>query len=152
MTKDIPMLRILTRGVAVAAIPLALTGCYVVPMNPDGSPSYPAIAVPAPVGVVNAPSPSRNATSPPVLPGAPVPAVLQARLYPENEVATETGMLAGSVTNMMNGKGRFELDYKGEKLVGEATRVSNDEKSGVANAYGRNGTYMSCTYRMATPY
>ncbi len=149
------MLRILTRGAAIAAIPLALTGCYVVPMNPDGSPSYPAIAVPAPVGVVGAPSAYRSATvaaPAPVLPNAPMPTALQARLYPSNDIATQIGMLAGTVTNMMNGKGRFQLDYKGEILVGEATRVSSDERSGVANAYGQNGMYMQCAYRMSTPY
>ena len=75
-----------------------------------------------------------------------------ARLYPINELATQTGMMTGTVTNMMNGKGQFQLDYKGELLTGEATRVSGDERSGVANAYGARGTYMSCDYKMNTPY
>ena len=34
-----------------------------------------------------------------------MPKVLHARLYPENDVATQTGMVAGTVTNMMTGKG-----------------------------------------------
>lgn len=42
----------------------------------------------------------------------PAPAALQARLYPANDVATKTGMLAGTVTNMMTGKGRFQLEYR----------------------------------------
>jgi hypothetical protein len=131
------MLRFLTRGAVVAAIPLALTGCYVVPVYPDGSPAYPAAAAVVPA---------------PVVPGPAMPASLHARLYPSNEIATQTGMLSGSVTNMMNGKGRFQLDYNGEMLVGEATRLSNDERSGVANAYGQRGTYMTCSYKMSTPY
>ncbi len=53
---------------------------------------------------------------------------------------------------MMTGKGRFQLVYQGETLVGEATRVPGDERGGVANAYGQRGTYMNCSYRMTTPY
>jgi hypothetical protein len=81
-----------------------------------------------------------------------MPSVLQARLYPSNDVASQGGMLAGTVTNMMTGKGRFQLQYQGEVLVGEATRVPGDDRSGVANAYGQRGTYMNCSYRMTTPY
>jgi hypothetical protein len=83
---------------------------------------------------------------------SPAPSVLQARLYPANDAATQAGMLSGTVTNMMTGKGRFQLVYQGETLVGEATRVAGDERTGVANAYGQRGTYMSCSYRMTTPY
>jgi len=38
-------------------------------------------------------------------PAPPASAVLQARLYPANEIATQTGVLNGTVTNMMSGKG-----------------------------------------------
>ena len=133
---------------------LGLSGCYVVPVAPDGTPLYPAypINVPAPL-VVPAPAPVQTAAlAPPVLSAPPAPAMLQARLYPSNDAATRVGMLSGSVTNMMTGKGRFQLDYRGEILVGEATRVPGDDRSGVANAYGDRGTYMNCTYRMTTPY
>jgi hypothetical protein len=116
-----------------------LTGCYVVPVAPDGTPLYGAAAVGVPVAAA------------PVH-AAPMPSVLQARLYPSNGVASQDGMLAGTVTNMMTGKGRFELQYQGEVLVGEATRVPGDDRSGVANAYGQRGTYMSCSYRMTSPY
>lgn len=125
---------------------LALSGCYVVPVAPDGSPLYPAVNVPAPIVYGAQPAPVAMAPAP------PMPSVLQARLYPSNDAATRVGMLSGSVTNMMTGKGRFQLDYRGEMLVGEATRAPGDERSGVANAYGDRGTYMSCTYRMTTPY
>ena len=37
-----------------------------------------------------------------------------------------------------------------ELLSGEATRVSGDERRGVANAYGPRGTYASCEYQMHT--
>jgi len=127
--------RVLFAGSLAAA---TLAGCYVVPVAPDGTPVHgAAIAVPA------APAP---------IYAAPVPSVLQARLYPSNEAASQSGMLSGTVTNMMTGKGRFQLVYQGETLVGEATRVTGDERAGIANAYGQRGTYMNCSYRMTTPY
>ena len=128
--------RVFVAGSLAAA---SLTGCYVVPVAPDGTP----IHGPAAIAVPGAPAP--------VYPAA-MPSLLQARLYPSNEVASQSGMLSGTVTNMMTGKGRFQLQYQGEVLVGEATRVQGDERGGVANAYGPRGTYMNCSYRMTTPY
>jgi hypothetical protein len=85
--------------------------------------------------------------------GAPAgqTAVLPARLYPANEIATQTGVIHGTVTNMMTGKGRFQLNYRGETLSGEATRVDGDSRRGVASAHGSGGSYMSCEYQMRTP-
>ena len=77
--------------------------------------------------------------------------MLHARLYPENDTATQTGMVAGTVTNMMTGKGRFQVQYAGEVLTGEATRVSGEERKGIASAYGPSGSFMSCEYQMSTP-
>lgn len=122
-------------AIALTLPVVALSGCYVVPVAPDGSPMWPApVAAPQP-----------GAASP------ALPAVMQARLYPANEVASRIGVLSGTVTNMMTGKGRLQLAYKGEMLVGEATRVADDERRGVASAAGANGTYMSCEYQMRTP-
>jgi len=139
------MMRISTRAAAAGAFAaLALSGCYVVPVAPDGSPLYPAVPVAvAPVAATPAPYAASL---------APAPSVLRARLYPSNDAATQAGMLSGTVTNLMTGKGRFQLDYRGELLVGEATRVRGDDRSGIANAYGERGTYMNCTYRMTSPY
>jgi hypothetical protein len=135
------------------------------PVYPVAAPVYPAVAVPiATVTPSGAPVPGRSSRpapqsasplvsrdlAPPAGPAAP--AALQARLYPSNEVATETGMLSGTVTNMMTGKGFFQLNYKGEILSGEATRVPGDERRGLASAYGQRGLFMSCDYRMTTPY
>jgi len=126
---------------ALAASTLSLSGCYVLPVNPEGHfYGYPA-AVPPPV----APAPYAGA------PSSPQPAVLQARLYPANDIATQTGVIQGTVTNMMTGKGRFQLNYRGETLAGEATRVDGDARRGVASAYGSGGAYMSCEYQMSTP-
>jgi len=125
---------------ALAATTLTLAGCYVVP-GPDGQlwhviPGYPG----GPAG----PAPRAGA-------GAALPVSLPVRLYPANEQATRTGVLTGSVMNMMTGKGRFQLSYEGETLSGEATRVDGDARRGVASAYGQSGTFMSCEYQMNTP-
>jgi len=133
------MLRNASRVLVAASVAAILAGCYVVPVAPDGTPMHGAAAIAVPV----APAPVY---------AAPMPSLLQARLYPSNEAASQSGMLSGTVTNMMTGKGRFQLQYQGEMLVGEATRVQGDERGGVANAYGSRGTYMNCTYRMTTPY
>ena len=156
-----------------------LSGCVMVPVASDGTPIYPgaatvypAIAVPTVQGPgpnYLAPVPGRSARTPPAVaaqaavytspnvelaaPAGPaMPAALQARLYPSNDVASQTGLLSGTVTNMMTGTGVFQLNFKGEVLSGEATRVPGDDRRGVAHAYGQRGTYMSCDYRMTTPY
>jgi hypothetical protein len=133
----------LTLALTVPAF--VLSGCYVIPVGPDGQPAW------AP-GAVWGPGVTPTMTQTPQTPSAAAPTTLQARLYPSNDIATQTGMVSGTVTNMMSGKGRFLLDYKGELLSGEATRVSGDERKGVASAYSQAGSYMSCEYQMSSPY
>lgn len=122
-----------TAVVSLAA--LGLGGCYVIPVAPDGRPlavyPAPAAAVPAPIG--------------------PTAVVMTARLYPSNDIAAQSGMLVGTVTNHMNGRGEFQLVYAGEQLTGEATRVQGDTRRGIANAYGGRGTFMNCQYQMNSP-
>jgi hypothetical protein len=79
-----------------------------------------------------------------------MPAVLTARMYPSNDQAAQSGVVSGTVTNMMTGKGRFQLQYAGELLTGEATRVSGDDRKGIASAWGPSGAFMSCEYQMHT--
>ena len=119
---------------ASAAI-AALSGCYVVP-GPDGQLWH---VIPGQAAPGAAPM------------GAPMPVSLNVRLYPSNDTATRTGVLTGTVVNMMTGKGRFQLNYNGETLTGEATRVDGDARRGVASAYGPSGIYMSCEYQMSNP-
>jgi hypothetical protein len=127
--------------VALAAVAASLSACYVVPVRgPDGAVVYETY--PLPSGASPMPMPAPGTAS----------AVLSARLYPANEQATQTGVITGAVTNMMTGKGRFTVNYRSEVLVGEATRVSNDDKRGVASAYSPQGSYMSCEYQMTTPF
>ena len=134
-------------GKLAAAIALqgALAGCYVVPVGPDGNyaiyiPTHPPAPVPG-----GAPQPVAQAGQP------ALPKVLHARLYPENDIATQTGMVSGTVTNMMTGKGRFQIQYAGEVLTGEATRVSGDDRKGIASAWGPSGSFMTCEYQMSSP-
>lgn len=125
-----------------------LSGCYVVPVGPgpDGTPHY----LYSPVPVVTAPPVSPSATH--IATGTtPLPATLPVRLYPQNDIANQHGVLSGSVTNLMTGKGRFQFGYQGDTLSGEATRVSGEERRGVASAHGMRGTYASCEYQMNTP-
>jgi hypothetical protein len=136
-------------AVALAIPAFALSACYVVPIDHD-SHYYHPVAAPAPAVTQTVVYPN-GATPPVVYSGAAVPAVLNVRLYPANDVATQTGMMTGTVTNLMSGKGRFQFDYRGELLSGEATRVAGDERRGVASAYGSRGTYVSCDYQMSSP-
>jgi hypothetical protein len=123
--------------VVLSLLVLVLSGCYVVPLDSEGRPIYPSHPVyPTPVSPAS---------------GAPTATSLPARLYPANDIATETGVVTGVVTNMMTGKGRFNLNYRGDTLIGEATRISGDERRGVASAYSPSGAYMSCEYQMNTP-
>lgn len=137
------------RLIAALAFPaLALSGCYAMPVGQDasGNPYF----VYSPVPVVPAPG-AAHAPQPVAVPGGPMPAALAVKLYPSNDLANQTGILTGEVTNMMTGKGRFTFNYQGETLVGEATRVANDERRGIAAAYGPRGTFARCEYQMSTP-
>ena len=122
-----------------------LSGCYVMPVGADrnGNPYYAYSPVPV--------APSYTPAAPSATPGGPAAAALPVKLYPVNDLANQTGVLVGSVTNMMNGKGRFSFTYQGEMLVGEATRVANDERRGIASAYGPRGTFARCEYQMSSP-
>ena len=116
---------------------VALSGCYVVPVSPEGYPAYPGY-----------PYAGAAPPAPMALPAAPTSQVLQARLYPANEKATQSGVLSGTIHSASVGKGRFQLNYRGETLTGEATRVDGDARRGIASAYGNSGAFMSCEYQM----
>jgi len=132
----------ITRFAAAAGcLALLLSGCYVLPIGQDasGKPVYAYTGTPPPT------TSKQGKTS------AAVAATLNIKLYPINNLANETGVLVGQVTNMMTGKGRFTFNYQGETLVGEATRVANDKRRGIANAYGPSGAFAKCEYQMSNP-
>lgn len=124
----------------MSSLVFILGGCYIIPMDKYGNPIYPT------------PPPSYGEKAPPPKPaGTSGPITIPARLYPDSDLAAETGVINGTVTNMLTGKGRFNLSYKGESYTGEATRVSNDSRRGVASGFSPSGGYMSCEYQMNTP-
>lgn len=156
-------IRRMVRGLLPAAASGAvLTGCYVVPMNPDGSPAWqylpPGTVVPAPVAAPAVPA---------MTAASPMPANYQARLYPMNDRAAQTGQLTASITDLHTGRGMLTMMLDGEVLSGEATRVSsahpgfgsvyekvlkapvrmaNGQPRGIANATGSRGTWVNCEY------
>jgi len=149
------------RTLIACAIPALLSGCYMVPVSPEQVDRLTMLLDQAQrAQIANAPAASAPKTVPaaagatpalkevPPIAAAPAPMSLPARLYPLNDIATDNGMVSGTVTSMMNGKGRFQVVYRGEPLTGEATRVSGEERKGVASAWGPNGTFMSCEYQM----
>jgi hypothetical protein len=133
---------------------VALSGCYVVPVvDSHGNYQYQHYPLP-PAGTLVVAAPAAYpapAGYPTPYSGQAFPTVLNARLYPDNDLATQTGVITGTVANMMTGKGRFQLQYGAEILTGEATRVSNDERKGIASAFGSSGSFMSCEYQMNNP-
>ena len=137
---------VISKRLAIALLipAFALSACYVIPVGPEGEAVY-TLGVPY--------VPQRSTTGAPTapFPAGPMPAVLSVKLYPANDLANQTGVLNGQVTNMMTGKGRFSFNYLGETLVGEATRVANDQRRGVASAYGSRGTFARCEYQRSSP-
>src|SRR5690242_7710286 len=120
---------------ALSLTTLALSACYVVPVTGrDGTVQYYPVVAPT-VPLPPPPPPPSPIAVPSTATG---PIALSARLYPDNELAASTGVVAGTVTNMLNGKGRFQIDYRGEILTGEATVVDGVAHRGVASATGSN--------------
>ncbi len=118
---------------AIACAASALTGCYVMPVQPDGRP-YPISGAPSlPPAAVIVP--------------APGPVLGQVRLYPANDAAANFGVINGQVLNLLDGRGQFNVTIGGEVLSGEATRLPRSQ-SGTASASGNKGSYLSCNYTM----
>lgn len=130
------------RAAGLSLIPAAiaaalLAGCVVVPVGPDGTVRAGSHAV----VVGGAPAVA--------VPAAPTHLSLPVRLYPTNDTASAGGMVSGTVTNHLGGKGTFVLNVAGETMSGEATRTGGSaSRSGVANAYGARGGFANCQYTM----
>ncbi len=119
------------RAAAAIFFTSALTGCYVVPMDPrTGQPVMPpAQAVPG---------------------STATPVAFPARLYPANDLASRYGMVNATVTNDLQGRGVFNAVINGEAFVGEATRKSGSGRAGVASGAGNRGSFLSCEYTLNT--
>lgn len=142
------------RALIAVAAGAALGGCYVVPMGNDNLDRLIRAVEQGQVQQPQAQQPLQPAPNPAHTKQVTVPTgpmALPARLYPVNDLATEAGMVSGTITSLKDGKARFQLTYKGELLVGEATRVSGDDRKGLATAWGPSGAFMTCDYQMSAP-
>ena len=120
---------------SAALVGMSLSGCYVVPANPEVYSAYPYGA---------------NTPLPPPPPARVIPSDLrlQALLYPANDKAAQVGVLGGFVTSPGAARGQFQLNYRGEMLNGESSRAEGDAGRVMASAIGTRGTFMSCEYQM----
>lgn len=112
--------------ILASATALALSACYVVPME-SGS------------RVVQT---SGQTTS-----HSTHETVLNARLYPTNAAAQQAGAGSASITVPQSGHGVFRAQLGNESFTGDATRTLNS-RSGKANGTGSMGRYVNCTYTM----
>lgn len=148
----------LVASAAALAAAATLSGCYVIPIDPAHPP------LPGQPVVVRQPDGSTIAMAP----SAPVPTMLQARLYPINDAAGKIGPLTATVTDFLNGHATFTLNVAGEALQGEASRVAANYpgfgrvhrqvygdgrmpagQRGIASAAGAKGSYVNCEYALA---
>jgi hypothetical protein len=109
----------LNRSLPLAAIALAaaaLSACVVVPLDPKTGQPYGHGPASPPVVVVQQPAAAPGTA-------APTWTTVNVRLYPVNEVARQAGLLAAIVTDNSTGRGSFSVNYLGQSMQGEATRV-----------------------------
>lgn len=105
--------------VLLATVIVGLTACVIVPIDPKTGQPYSAHQ--SPPQVVQQPQG--------VPPGVQTPApvnVLSARLYPMNEAARAGGILQSTTVDSGQGRGSFSINYLGQTLQGEATRVDRN--------------------------
>ena len=153
---------------AVAAAGLALSACYVVPIDPRTGQPYP----PTSRESVNVSSGYSVPAAAPAVPAQPpVPTLINVRLYPLNAQANKGGLLSAQVVDNNAGHGSFMVPYLGDTLQGESTRVDASYPSfgivhqqvlgaaprtvtgrrGVANAHGSRGVNAQCEYVLTGP-
>ena len=123
--------RLAAQLAVVTASSVLLTACYVVPMQP-----VPGGPVQSPAAAVNSVAPANPAVT------------FNARMYPANDAAAKYGMVQGTVTNDMHGRGIFSANILGETYSGEATRSASNARTGIANGAGSRGGWMRCNYQM----
>ena len=143
------------KSAAIMCLAASLSGCYIVPMDGHFG------SVPQGAALIAAPTAA-------LVPGGT--GVMQARLYPLNETAGKTGALTANVADSGTGRASFTLNYAGEQLAGEATRVPAgypgfgnvhrqvygdgsmpSGQRGIASASGANGTFVNCEYALSAP-
>jgi hypothetical protein len=156
------VLRMGSSIVLAALVAATLSACVIVPLDPKTGQPYAAHPQTQPqVVVVQSPG-ATSSTMPAVVPTN----VLTARLYPVNDAARAGGVLYSTTTDSGQGRGNFSINYLGQTLLGEATRVDRNYagfgqvlgqvlggtqwnnangQRGIANAAGA-GASMRCEY------
>jgi len=163
-------LRLHTLGcTALLLTTAALSGCYVVPIDPRTGQGYPIQRDAR--GDGSGPPASVTVVTPPAPVSPPQPTVLNARLYPLNPQANKGGLLNAVVVDNHTGRGTFSLSYLGDAMQGESTqvdasytafgRIHNEVlglqqrnfsgRRGIANAYGAKGVNAQCEYLVTGP-
>jgi len=156
-----------TRALAIAAalgLASVLAACVAVPI--DARTGAPLVWPPV------TSNPTAPASLPAPLPASPAaPLTYTARLYPINDIANRAGMLTAVVTDGHGGRGAFTLNYLGDAMQGEATRVEANQtgfgrihrevlglntvaaqgRRGIANAFGARGINAQCEYVLSGP-
>ena len=153
---------------AVVAAGLALSACYVVPIDPRTGQPYPPTSRES---VIVSSGYSVPAAAPAVPAQPPAPTLINVRLYPLNAQANKGGLLSAQVVDNNAGHGSFTVPYLGDTLQGESTRVDASYPSfgivhqqvlgasprtvtgrrGVANAHGSRGVNAQCEYVLTGP-
>jgi hypothetical protein len=123
--RDLKTVRCAVRSRAWLAVPLlaaaALSACVVVPVDPKTGQPYGHAPQPQVVVVQQPASTAASASTP-----APQWQAVNARLYPVNETARSAGILQATVLDNGAGRGSFTVNYQGQALQGEATRVDRN--------------------------
>ena len=96
----------------------ALSACVIVPVDPKTGRPYES----APPVVVVQQQPAQSAPQS----SAPQWTALNARMYPVNDIARTAGPLVATVIDNGTGRGSFTLNYLGQNLQGDATRVDRN--------------------------
>jgi hypothetical protein len=148
--------------VLMATVITGLTACVVVPLDPKTGQPYNTYTQPQVVVVQPASANTQTVVA---------ANVLTARLYPMNEAARSAGILQSTTVDSGQGRGNFSIQYLGQTLQGEATRVDRNYagfgqvlsqvlggtqwanangQRGIANASGSNAS-MRCEYLFTSP-
>lgn len=157
--------RVTTVAAAASAV-LSLAACVMVPVD-----ARTGLPVTWPQGQTAAAQGQPAPIAPPAPANPPAPVVYTARLYPVNDIANRAGMLTAVITDGHGGRGTFSLNYLGDSMQGEASRVEPNYPGfgrihrdvlgvpnvqlqgprGIANASGPRAISAQCEYVLSGP-
>jgi hypothetical protein len=146
-----------------------LSACVIVPLDPKTGQPYP-YAHPNYYAAQQGNGQPNVVVLPQAAPQAIAgPTVLNGRLYPVSDTARASGVINASAVDMGNGRSTFNVNYLGQSLQGESTRVDKNfpgfgrilsqvqggynwagvgGQRGIANAAAGSGVSMQCEFVM----